>query len=80
LEQLPADIQHLTKGGESSVFLAADQDYYIPELKIALEDMHDENVLAKGNVLYRYNCLCDDLIQSIFSYNGSFFLFMKIAI
>jgi hypothetical protein len=28
------------------------QDYYNKELKLALEDMHDENVIAKKNVLF----------------------------
>ena len=28
------------------------QDYYHPELKIILEDMHDENVLMKENILF----------------------------
>jgi hypothetical protein len=28
------------------------QDYYNKELGLALEDMHDENVIAKGNVLF----------------------------
>lgn len=28
------------------------QDYYHSELGLALEDMHDENVIAKGNILF----------------------------
>ena len=28
------------------------QDYYNKELGLALEDMHDENVIAKENVLF----------------------------
>ena len=28
------------------------QDYYNSELKLALEDMHDENVISKGEILF----------------------------
>jgi hypothetical protein len=31
------------------------QDYYHSELGLILEDMHDENVLAKGNILFLFD-------------------------
>ncbi len=54
LESLPSGSQYLTEGGESKVYLRKirRQDYYNKELALALEDMHDENVIAKENVLF----------------------------
>jgi hypothetical protein len=66
LESLAPQSEYLTKGGESKVYLAADkdllsfngfentkrQDYYNKEFGLVLEDMHDENVIARQDILF----------------------------
>ena len=68
LTSLPCGSEYVTRGGESQVYFAGDklkelltfnafentrrQDYYNKEFGLVLEDMHDENVIARQGVLF----------------------------
>lgn len=50
---MPTDLSHVKEFLESNGFInKKNHDYYHPELGIILEDLHDENVLTKQNILY----------------------------
>jgi len=59
VQQSYVEMTHITDLNEVKYFLASNgfnitknNDYYNPELGIILEDLHDENVLTRNNILY----------------------------
>ena len=59
VQQSYVEMTHSTELNEVKYFLASNgftssknNDYFKPELGIILEDLHDENVLTRNNILY----------------------------